>query len=107
MANRGFGLALLIFRGRDSRGLVKACCQGDLFLACRHTKTAWIKAWAEVSDFLLRQQGHDNDDQIPALGVAGVSSRVAARIIPLPTGSFPSAGTSRRDAGRRRCCPPG
>src|SRR5262245_53281918 len=48
MVKRGFGLVLLIFRGRDSRGLVKACCQADLFLACRHTKTASIKAWAEA-----------------------------------------------------------
>src|SRR5262249_60679921 len=75
MAKRTFGLALLICRGRDSRGLVKACCQVDLFLACRHTRTAWIKVWAEVSDFLPRQQGHDNDDQSQTLGVAGVSSR--------------------------------
>src|SRR5262249_17539893 len=48
MAKRGFGLVLLIFRGRGSRGLVKACCQADLFLACRHTKTASIRAGAKA-----------------------------------------------------------
>src|SRR5262249_19241303 len=37
-------------------GLVKACGEVDLFLACRHTKTAWIKAWAEVSSLRRASQ---------------------------------------------------
>src|SRR5215468_6021079 len=57
MSKRGFGLVLLIFRGRDSRGLVKAYSQVDLFLACRHTKTASTKAWAEASTLLQQQRG--------------------------------------------------
>src|SRR6516165_11871321 len=48
MAKQGFGLAPLRFQGKGSRGLVKAYSQADLFLACRHMKTAWIKAWAEA-----------------------------------------------------------
>src|SRR6266446_7383405 len=57
MSKRGFGLVLLIFRDRGSRGLLKAYCQADLFLACRHTKTASIKAWAEASTLLQQQRG--------------------------------------------------
>src|SRR5260221_13964392 len=57
MSKRGFGLVLLIFRGRGSRGLLKAYCQADLFLTCRHTKTASIKAWAEASTLLQQQRG--------------------------------------------------
>src|SRR5262249_61960721 len=95
MAKRGFGLVLLIFRGRDTRGLVKAYCQADLFLACRHTKTASIKAWAEVSS--LRRAS-----QMFFFG----GSLGSTQIIPLPTGSFSSVGTSRRDGGGRGCCSP-
>jgi len=46
MSTREFGPVLLIFRDRGSRGLLKAYCQADLFLAYRHTKTVSIKAWA-------------------------------------------------------------
>jgi hypothetical protein len=47
MARPGFGLALLMFRGKDSRGSANVSSQADLFLACRHTRPAWIKAWAQ------------------------------------------------------------
>src|SRR6516162_1515193 len=55
MSKREFGPVLLIFRDRGSRGSLKAYCQADLFLACRHTKTASIKAWAEASTLLQQQ----------------------------------------------------
>src|SRR6266481_1384583 len=56
MSTREFGPRLLIFRDRGSRGLLKAYCQADLFLACRHTKIAWIKAWAEASTLVQQQR---------------------------------------------------
>src|SRR5262249_42034437 len=43
----------------------------------------------------------------PHGGRLGRSVFASAHIIPPPTGSFPLVGTSRRDGGRRRCCPPG
>src|ERR1700756_4893661 len=57
MSKREFGPGLLIFRDRGSRGLLKAYCQADLFLACRHTQIASIKAWAEASTLLQEQRG--------------------------------------------------
>src|SRR6266404_5184183 len=55
MSTREFGPVLLIFRDRGSRGLLRAYCQADFFLACRHTKTASIKAWAEASTLVQQQ----------------------------------------------------
>src|SRR5262245_31740237 len=109
MARPGFGLAPQRFRGKGSRGSANVSYRADLFLACRHTKTAWIKAWAELSNLLLQRQGHDNV-RFRATASPMFAPRLAlvsAHIIPPPTGNFPSVRTNRRDGGHRRCYPPG